>query len=93
MEPQKEINPFDGVTELMPADIPDEFYGSCNAYAKHAQTWFSQGIAKSGLRAKSGINSTNAIRHMAIIMHSWDPKHEDKIAAVAYLMSQWFDLV
>lgn len=92
MEPQTDINPFDGVAKLMPTDTPDEFYKPDNPYVKYAKTWFARGITASGLKPKPNVQAMHAARHLATIMHSWDPKHEDKIAAVAYLMSQWFDL-
>lgn len=49
MEPQTDINPFDGVEELMPTDTPDEFYKPDNPYVKYAKTWFARGITTSGL--------------------------------------------
>ena len=93
MEPQTEINPADGIANLMPDDIPDEFYKTGNPYVKCAQAWLSRGISRFGLKAKPNVQKVHALRHMSVIMRSWEPKHEDKIAGVAYLMSQWFDLV
>lgn len=92
IEPKKDINPFDNVAALMPDDISDEFYKTDNPYVKNAQAWFSRGISTSVLKTKPNVQKVHALRHMATIMHSREPRHEDKIAAVAYLMSQWFDL-
>lgn len=41
--------------------------------------------------AKEGIDSTAASRHVRAIIGSFEPKHENKEAACAYLMSLWFD--
>lgn len=83
------------VSHLMPRydEIPSTFTSWNNPYVKKTSDWFYDGIKFSTLRAKEGIDATKAIRHLKAIMGSWEPKQEHKIAAVAYLMSLWFDLV
>lgn len=83
------------VYHLMPRyeDIPDEFKKRRNPYVRKTSDWFFSGIKFSSLKAKDGIDATKAIRHLKAILGSFEPKHEHKEAAVAYLMSLWFDLV
>lgn len=40
---------------------------------------------------KAGIDPVKAIRHIRAIMGSYEPKHEDKEAAVGYLFELWFE--
>lgn len=81
------------VSNLMPPkdEIPDKFYQT--KYMRLAEQWFYSGINVSELgKPKLGIDSKIAMRHLNAIMGSWEPRHEDKLSAVAYLISQWFDV-
>jgi len=75
--------------------IPEEFFygGQGNPYVQRTIEWFYQGTDKSRFRAKEGIDAGTAFGHLGALLASFDLKHEHKIAGVAYLMSQWFDLV
>jgi hypothetical protein len=44
-------------------------------------------------RGKDGINRKDALLHAITVLTSFEPKHEHKIAAVAYLMFLWFKKV
>ena len=82
----------DVVAELMPArkDIPEEFVMcSSNPWIKWQSKWMFEGI-KSVPEPKEGIDGRLAMRHLASIQRSWQPKHEHKVEAVAYLASLWF---
>lgn len=81
------------VIRLMPAweDIPEAFKKWTGPWVELAEKWFSQGLSNVALAAKPGIEHAAALRHLSTIMRSFQPKHEHKIAAVAYLMSQWFE--
>jgi hypothetical protein len=83
------------VRHLMPAmdEIPEEFRRDRTPYNKAVDTWFFEGLNRSALRVKDGVDERAAIRHLSCIMRSFGPRHEHKTAAVAYLMSLWFDLV
>lgn len=72
-------------------DIPEEFNLSHNAWNEIVSIWFFMGLDPSILTAKPGINKQKALRHLTCCMRSWEPKHEHKIAGVAYLMSLWFE--
>lgn len=54
--------------------------------------WFyPPGITDLKLWPKEGINPEEAIRHIQTIMRSFEPKHEHKTAACAFLFELWFD--
>lgn len=52
---------------------------------------FFDGGDVSHLRAKEGIDGAMALRHIRAIMGSYDPQHEHKAAACAYLFELWFE--
>lgn len=80
--------------KLMPKyeTIPDGFkgFGSCK-WSRFVGEWFCFGVKIGGIKAKEGIDKAAAINHLKAIMASWEPKHEHKEAAVAYLSSLWFE--
>jgi hypothetical protein len=82
------------VSHLMPRyeDIPEEFKSSSNKWCGIASRWFFKGLPKTTVfKPKEGVDTNKALRHLGAIQGSFEPKHEHKEAAVAYLMSQWFD--
>jgi hypothetical protein len=73
-------------------DIPEEFREwRGTQWNEVASTWFYSGLDGYTFKMKKGIDETIAMKHLQIILRSWTPKHEHKIAAVAYLMSEWFE--
>lgn len=84
-----------GIKHLMPRmdEIPDDFERTHRAYIKFQQEWFFSGIPKDRMpTAKPGIDIQKAMRHLKAIQGSFEPKHEHKEVAVAYLASRWLDL-
>ena len=82
------------VGHLMPAykDIPEEFKGTGNPYVRWQQKWFYQGLKSEDIpNVKEGIDMPMALRHLSCIQRSFEPQHEHKEAAVAYLASLWFE--
>lgn len=82
------------IVHLMPAqkDIPAEFKkAGATKWERLADRWFARGLKGVELYPKDGIDLAKALRHLSTIMNSYEPQHEHKIAAVAYLMSQWFE--
>ena len=83
------------VSQLMPkyTDIPKEFtdFNRHNKWQQMVSDWFFCGLKDLKLAPKAGIDSKKAIRHISAIMGSFEPKHEHKEAACAYLLSLWFD--
>jgi hypothetical protein len=83
-----------GVHHLMPSmeSIPEEFH-SRSSWNKLISEWFFRGLNNISVVPAEGIDENNALRHVKCIMGSFEPKHEHKEAACAYLMSQWFKSV
>ena len=82
----------DDILKMMPtyADIPDEFKRGNTTWNRLVSEWFFFGIKALNVTPKPWIDKTNALRHIRAIIGSFEPKHEHKEAACAYLMSQWF---
>jgi hypothetical protein len=84
------------VSHLMPdyGDIHAEFKMTLNPWAQLQSTWFFFGLsADSEFFPKDGIDPKAALRHLKAIQGSFEPKHEHKSAAVAFLLSLWFEQV
>lgn len=81
------------VSHLMPKyeDIPKEFKDGHTKWNDFFRDSFYCGISDLKLCPKAGIDPQKAIRHVRSVMGSFEPKHEHKEAAVAYLMSLWFE--
>jgi hypothetical protein len=99
MFPIKEADGLDmalgpkSVKEWMPKyeDIPDEFKRGHNKWCQLVSDAFFCGIKDIKFKPKEGVDEKKAWRHFRTILGSWEPKHEHKEAACAYLLSQWFD--
>lgn len=74
-----------------PLAIPDEFWGSGNAWVEFANRWFNGGLP-GDTRAfmREGIDGNAAFRHLKAILGSYQPKHEHKLAGIGFLASKWF---
>lgn len=83
------------VEPLMPAyeDIPDKFKGYGNPWVEFQKDWFFSGLHGSEFTPRKGIDPKKATRHLKAIQGSFQPKHQHKEAAVAYLASLWFKKV
>jgi hypothetical protein len=85
------------VSHLMPAyhTIPEDFRedrGEARPWLRFQSDWFVKGRPDLGpLSPRSGIDLTMALRHLTAIQRSFEPKHEHKMAAVAWLASRWFE--
>ena len=82
--------------------IPDVFECRGNRYRRAISSWFFRGgrsapngICLDGITftAKPGIDEVKALVAIKAVLGSWEPKHEHKIAACAFMLSQWFDIV
>lgn len=84
------------VSDLLPPveAIPDEFGETGNRDNKWialVNKWFHEGARGLNLYPHHGTDPSRAFKHLAAIMKSFEPKHEYKIAAVAFLFSLWYD--
>jgi len=77
--------------------IPEEFKRHSNVWAKLVSEMFygvKGGVAeKYDLEPVDGIDFKLASQHLRAALSSFEPKHEHKMAGVAYLTSLWFKLV
>ena len=83
------------VSEMMPPyeGIPKEFRTNppTTKWGKLFSDWFYFGIKGLVLTPKSGIDRDEALGVIRAVMGSFEPAHEHKAAAVAYLLSLWFE--
>lgn len=96
MFPIQEVTDVDfafstNVNKLMPAykDIPEEFKGYNNKWVSVFEDMFFLGKRKQ-LIPREGIDEKKAMRHIMTVMRSFEPKHEYKTAACAFLFNEWF---
>lgn len=84
------------VKHLMPSGQEYEtyrqnwFHGTTWGF-KLFNEWFYSGVKGLAMIPKEGINPELATRHIIAIMRSFEPQHEDKTAACAYLLEHWFE--
>jgi hypothetical protein len=79
---------------LMPApeDIPKKWWRGHTEWNALASAWFFKGVdPEASFLMKPGVNGETAYRHIRAILGSYQPRHEHKEAAVAYLCSMWMD--
>jgi hypothetical protein len=75
---------------LLPANRPE----SERCWRDLFTRWFFAGLPKdTEFTPKAGIDRTKAMRHISACMRSFEPKHEQKEAGVAYLLSLWFERI
>lgn len=97
-------NPFDDrVDDLIPRRDVLEAAGFYGIYApaerkqekmlELADAWFFYGVELKKTVPREGIDVQHALSHIATIQRSYQPKHQHKRAAVAYLFDRWFKKV
>lgn len=82
-----------GMERLLPpmAAIPVDFKRGSNKWIRFQQEWFFSGLKNHKATPKPGVDLAKAWRHLRSIQGSFEPKHEHKEAAVAWLASRWFE--
>jgi hypothetical protein len=81
------------ISKLLPpmSAIPAEFKRhNGTEWNRWQADWFYSGLHRYP-KPKPGIEVREAMRHLAAVQGSFEPKHEHKEAGVAYLASLWFD--
>lgn len=82
--------------------LPPEFQDWHNQrpHCKAVSMWFYKGAERDGnaividgerFTPKEGVDADKALRAIKAVLGSWAPKHEHKIAACGYMLSEWFD--
>lgn len=66
--------------------MPDRGRG----WLRFQSDWFFHGISPKKLKPRKDVDKTKALRHLGAIQGSFEPKHEHKEVAVAFLASLWF---
>lgn len=94
MTPNTELTEVDvvfpaEVRHLIPDNIPTN-YPNERLWLRFQSDWFYKGLPGASFYMNDGIDGEQAIRHLSCIQSSFQPKHEVKCAAVAYLASLWF---
>lgn len=85
------------IDEWLPSwdEIPEDFReglsDQAHKWRKFQGDWFFGGLMDVEVDLKEGIDEKTAWRHLGTIQGSYDPKHEHKVAAVAWLASLWFN--
>lgn len=70
-------------------EVPEEFKEKSPWPAFVSRMFFEGGEWP---KVKDGVDGLKAKRHIMVCLRSYQPSHEHKIAGVAWLMSQWFEL-
>lgn len=84
-------------------DLPEPFRDGWqhNEYCKAVSSWFYEGakaypngIVLGGdhiFVAKTEVDAGKALAAIRAVLGSFEPKHEHKIAACGYMLSEWFE--
>lgn len=72
--------------EAIPANYPNR-----EEWLGFQHKWFGGALPPdSEIQPAAGVDADTAWRHLTAIQRSFEPKHEHKMAAVAWLASRWF---
>lgn len=82
----------DKAIEIMPKmkDIPADFPGR-KKWAKVKSDWFFLGMKNAKWTSKAGVDTRKALAAIVTVMRSYAPRQEHKEAAVAFMLSEWFE--
>jgi hypothetical protein len=83
-----------GIARLLPPAeaIPEQFGRHLGTkWNRFVGEQFFAGVKDIKATPREGIDPAKAWRHYSAIVGSWEPKHEYKEAAAAYLLSVWFE--
>lgn len=85
--------PASVVGVLMPDRSAVPEYEDRHLWEDFVSTWFFLGdpFSKYDIGVREGVDGNKAIRHATAILKSFEPKHEHKTEATAWLLSRWFD--
>lgn len=76
---------------LPPLEVIPDDYPHRREWLDFQGKWFAGTLPSgSAMEPAEGIDPATAGRHLGAIQRSFEPKHEHKMAAVAWLASRWF---
>lgn len=83
------------MSDLLPSmsEIPENFKYENTEWNKIVADWFYYGLKNVKWYPKEGIDPKDAVSHVQAILGSYEPKHEHKVAGVAYLLSEFFEKI
>ncbi len=81
------------VMDMMPKmkDIPEKYQRGHTPANMFVAKWFFKGLKNPKFYPREGVNAEQAFKHLRCILGSFQPKHEHKEAAVAFLLDEWFE--
>ena len=82
-----------GAMRWMPPEdeIPEKFKDHHDPWHRIALGWMFNGLPENvEFYPKKGVDAAKAFRVLQATLGSYMPRHEHKMAAVAYMMSCWF---
>jgi len=74
--------------EVLRGDFPNK-----REYERVFSDWFFNGLKSLEVTPREGVDKGKALAHIKCVMGSFEPAHEDKTAAVAFLLNEWFSEV
>jgi len=90
---------FGNCEDFLPpmAKIPEEFHirggAGHTSQNKLFNDWFFSGISGLKVVPRSGVDALKALRMIRCMMGSFNPKHEHKEAAVAFMLHEFFEKI
>lgn len=87
--------PAQVIGRLLPRleNIPDELKHGISEWPKWANHLFHKGGADIAMYPREGVDAEKAYLHAMCCLRSYEPKHEHKIAGVAYLLATFFEKI
>jgi len=82
------------VLHLMPSesDIPPRFRDAGVRDVQLVARWFYRGLPDdTEFVPRPGVDARLALRQISAILRSFEPRHEHKMAATAFLVAEWFE--
>ena len=86
--------------DALPKEYQERWHDHSHPYCGAVSKWFysgakghPNGIEIGGVKftAKPGVDPAQALAAVKSVLGSFEPKHEHKIAACGYMLSEWFD--
>jgi hypothetical protein len=88
--------PASVIGKLLPLekDIPAPYWENNHPMAEVVSHWFYFGLnPKAELELKAGVDGHVMMQHLTTCLRSFEPKHQHKIAGVAFLLDQWISSI
>ena len=74
-------------------DISDKYKDERHPLQEIASRWFFEGAHEYVFTPREGVDANKALRMIAACMGSYEPKHQHKMAGIAYMLDEFFENV